>query len=51
MFKAIGLFISLYALSIYFGNAFISFERALVAMFETVEVAASVSQAQLQMMR
>lgn len=48
MFKAIGLFISLYALSVFFGEAFPAFEDAAVATFETIEVAAEVSQVKLQ---
>lgn len=48
MFKAIGLFISLYALSVFFAEAFPAFENAAVATFETIEVAAEVSQLKLR---
>lgn len=48
MFKAIGFFITLYAVSIFFGQAFPAFEDAAVATFQTIEVAAEVSQARLQ---
>jgi len=47
MFKAIGLLISLYALSVFFAQAFPAFEGAAVATFQTIEVAAEVSQVKL----
>jgi len=47
MFKAIGFVIALYAISILMHEAFVSFERAVAATFQTVEVAAVVSKHQL----
>ena len=51
MFRAIGFVIILYALSVFLDNAFTAFENAVVATFETVEQAATVSTSQLQNMK
>lgn len=48
MFRAIGFVIMLAAIVHVFGAAVQSFENALVATFETMEIAAEVSQAELQ---
>jgi hypothetical protein len=45
MFKSIGLILVLYALTQMMSTTFNAFENALVATFETVEVAAQVSKA------
>ncbi len=48
MFRAIGLLISLWAVSLYFGSTIKAFDRAATATFNTVEAAALVSQAKMQ---
>jgi hypothetical protein len=48
MFKAIGTILLLYALSNMFSDSFVAFEEATTATFETIEVAADVSKAELQ---
>ncbi len=48
MFKAIGTILLLYALSNVFSETFVAFEGAATATFETIEVAADVSKAELQ---
>jgi len=47
MFKAIGTILVLYAITQMMSTSFHAFENALSATFETVEVAAEVSKAQL----
>jgi hypothetical protein len=47
MFKAIGTILVLYAITQMMSTSFYAFENALSATFETVEVAAEVSKAQL----
>jgi hypothetical protein len=47
MMKAIGFVIVLYAITQLVDDGFRSFEQALSATFETVEVAATISQQQL----
>ena len=48
MFKSIGFVISLYAITQIFSSAIVSFERAMVATFNTLETAAVISEAQLE---
>ena len=48
MFRAIGFVIALYAVTNIFSTSVISFERAIVATFETIETAAVVSTKQLE---
>jgi len=48
MFRAIGFVIALYAVTNVFNTTVVSFERALVATFETIETAAVVSKKQLE---
>jgi CO dehydrogenase/acetyl-CoA synthase epsilon subunit len=48
MFRAIGFVIIVYALSQMLSGAFHSFEAATIAIFDTVETAALVSQSQLE---
>ena len=48
MFKAIGFVITLYAISQIMQPTFAAFQNAAVASFGTVQVAAEVSQTQLQ---
>lgn len=48
MFKAIGILIILWGLSLHFGSSIKAFDRAATATFETVEVAALVSQSRMQ---
>lgn len=50
MFKAIGFVIGLYAISVMLNDAFLAFERATVATFDTVETAALVSQSKIEAM-
>lgn len=47
MFKAIGFLIVLWSLSLYFGSTIRAFDRAATATFNTVEMAALVSQSQM----
>lgn len=47
MFKAIGTVIVLYAITQMMHTSFVAFENALTATFETIEVAAETSKAQL----
>lgn len=47
MFKAIGTILVLYAITQMMSSTFHAFESALTATFETVEVAADLSKAQL----
>lgn len=48
MFKAIGLLILLWGLSQFFGSAFAALDSAARESFKTIEMAAIVSQQQLQ---
>jgi hypothetical protein len=48
MFRAIGFLIILWGLSLYFGSTIKAFDRAATATFNTVEVAALVSQSQME---
>lgn len=48
MFRAIGILIILWGLSLHFGSSIRAFDRAATATFETVEVAALVSKSQMQ---
>lgn len=47
MFRAIGFLITLYALSVFFENAFEAFERAVTETFITIEAAVIQSQRQI----
>ena len=47
MFKAIGVVIVIYAISQMMSSTFTAFNNALTATFETIEVAADVSKAQI----
>ncbi len=51
MFKSIGFVISLYAITQFFASATASFERAMVATFDTIESAALVSETQIESLR
>lgn len=51
MFRAIGYVIIIYALATMLSDAFGAFERAIVATFETIEIAALVSQSQIEQMK
>ena len=48
MFRAIGIVIIIYSLSVLLSGAFHSFESATIAVLETVETAAHVSTIQLE---
>jgi len=48
MFKSFGVVIVLYAITQMMSSSFSAFEQAIVATFETVEVAAQVSKAQIE---
>ena len=48
MFRAIGILIILWGLSLHFGSSIRAFDRAATATLETVEVAALVSQDRMQ---
>jgi len=48
MFRAIGILIILWGLSLHFGSSIRAFDKAATATFETVEVAALVSQSQMK---
>lgn len=48
MFRAIGFVIILWSLHSFFGNVFTAFESAVIASLQTVEVAAIISQEQMQ---
>lgn len=48
MFRAIGILIILWGLSLHFGSSIKAFDRAATATFETVEVAALVSKDRMQ---
>lgn len=48
MFRAIGILIILWGLSLHFGSSIKAFDKAATATFATVEVAALVSQANMQ---
>lgn len=48
MFKAIGFLIILWGLSHYFGSSFQALDHAMTSTFQTVEVAAEISRAQLE---
>lgn len=48
MFRAIGLVITLFALSQFFSQAFVAFEQTTIAVLETVETAATVSTAEIE---
>ncbi len=50
MFRAIGTVIVIYALSSMLHNAFVSFENAVVATFDTITVAAKATEAQIDSM-
>lgn len=47
MWKAIGLLISLYAISLFFSNSMNAFDRAATESFKVVEAAAVLSQQQI----
>ena len=47
MFKAIGFLIILWGLSLYFGSSIRAFDQAATAAFNTIEVAALVSQVEM----
>tara|TARA_B100000745_G_scaffold260332_1_gene183912 strand:+ start:683 stop:844 length:162 start_codon:yes stop_codon:yes gene_type:complete len=47
MFRAIGTILVLYAITQMMSSSFYAFENALVATFETVEIAADASKAQI----
>ncbi len=48
MFRAIGLVILIYFISVMLSDAFSSFERAAVATFDTIEAAALVSKTEIE---
>ena len=48
MFRAIGYLLLIWGVSIMLADAFSSFERAMVATFDTVETAALVSKTQIE---